>query len=69
MKEVLLWDLEQTRKKLGKSVHSLRWLVRTRAVPIVRIKGRIYFRPDEIVKWIEEHSIPAFEGNIKNGQK
>jgi len=65
--EQLLWDFEETRKKLGKSVHSMRWLVRTRGVPIVRIQNRIYFRPDEIIKWIDEHSIPAYEGNIKNG--
>ena len=69
MKEVLLWDLEQTRKKLGKSVHSMRWLVRKRAVPLVRIQNRIYFSPSAISKWIDEHSIPAYEGKIKNGQE
>lgn len=58
----LLWDFEVTRKKLNKSVHGMRWLIRTRAVPIVRISSRIYFRPDEILKWIEEHSIPAQNG-------
>ena len=67
--EQLLWNFEETRKKLGKSAHSMRWLVRKRAVPIVRIQNRIYFRPQEIEKWIEEHSIPAYGGNTKNGQE
>ncbi len=60
--EQLLWDFEEARMKLGKSVHSMRWLIRTRAVPIVRIQNRIYFSPSAILKWIEEHSIPAQNG-------
>lgn len=60
--EQLLWDFEEVRMKLGKSVHSMRWLIRTRAVPIVRIQNRIYFSPSAILKWIDEHSIPAKNG-------
>jgi len=65
----LLWNFEETRKQIKKSEHGLRWLIRRRAIPLVRIQNRIYFRPDEIIKWIDEHSIPAYEGNTKNGQK
>ena len=63
----LLWDFEETRKQIKKSEHGLRWLIRNRAIPIVKIGNRIYFQPEEIRKWVLEHSIPAFEGNIENG--
>ena len=59
----LLWDFEETRKQIKKSVHGMRWLIRQRAIPLVRIGNRIYFRPDEIKKWIDEHSIPTRENN------
>ena len=65
--EQLLWNFEETRRQLKKSVHGMRWLIRRRAIPIVRIGNRIYFQPEEIRKWVLEHSIPAFEGNIGNG--
>ena len=60
--EQLLWDFEETRKQIKKSEHGLRWLIRNRAIPIVKIGNRIYFRPEEISNWIEEHSIPAQNG-------
>jgi len=60
--EELLWDFEETRKKIRKSVHGMRWLIRNRAIPIVRIGNRIYFRPEHIIKWIDEHSIPPQNG-------
>lgn len=62
----LLWNFEETRKQIKKSEHGLRWLIRRRAIPL-RIGNRIYFQPEEIRKWVLEHSIPAMEGNIKNG--
>lgn len=55
----LLWTFEETRKQIKKSVHAMRWLIRKRALPMVIISNRIYFRPEEIRTWIEEHSIPA----------
>jgi len=57
--EELLWTFQETRKRLKKSEYGLRWLVRTRDIPIVKIGNRIYFRPEEILKWIEQKSIPA----------
>lgn len=57
----LLWDFEETRKQIKKSVHGLRWLIRNRAIPIVKIGNRIYFRPEEVKEWIKEHSIPAIK--------
>jgi hypothetical protein len=61
--EELLWDFEEARKQIRKSVHGMRWLIRRRAIPMVRIGHRIYFQPEEIKRWIDEHSIPAQEGN------
>lgn len=55
----LLWDFETARKKLGKSVHGMRWLIRKRGVPLVRIQNRIYFSPSAIQKWIDQNSVPA----------
>ncbi len=55
----LLWNFEETRKQIKKSEHGMRWLIRKRAIPLVRIQNRIYFRPDEIIKWIDNNSIPA----------
>jgi len=58
----LLWNFEETRKQIKRSVHGMRWLIRNRAIPIVKIGNRIYFRPEEIKEWIREHSIPAVNG-------
>ena len=59
----LLWDFEETRMQIKKSEHGLRWLIRQRAIPIVKIGNRIYFSPDEIKKWIRKHSIPEHNNN------
>jgi len=58
----LLWDFDEARKQIKKSVHGMRWLIRQRAIPIVRIRNRIYFRPEAIKRWIDENSIPAQQG-------
>ena len=63
----LLWNFEETRKQIKRSEHGMRWLIRNRAIPIVKIGNRIYFRPEEIKEWIREHSIPALKGDIGNG--
>jgi len=59
MEEQLLWNFEQACKKLNKTPWGLRWLVRTRNVPIVRIGRKIYFDPVEIKKWIDQQKIPV----------
>ncbi len=66
-KEELLWDFEQTRKKLQKTRWGLRWLIRTRQIPIVRIgRGRIYFDPREIEAWINRNKIPEVRGDKRS---
>lgn len=38
----------------------LRWLIRTRAIPIVRIgtgRGRIYFDPEDLERWKNNRKI------------
>lgn len=58
MDEELLWDFEKTRKKLHKTRWGLRWLVRTRQVPFLRLgKKRIYFDPKDIKEWINRQKI------------
>lgn len=60
MQEALLWDFEKTREMINKSTWGLRWLIRTRAIPIVRIGRKIYFDPEDLKKWIEENKIKEF---------
>ena len=52
---------------LGERKYRLEYLVRSRLIPVIKIGKRIYFDEVEIQKWIDEHSIPAMKGNIKNG--
>jgi excisionase family DNA binding protein len=40
---------------LGVSVVTIRRRVRSGALPHVRIAGRLYFRPDELHRYIEAH--------------
>ncbi len=39
--------------------YRLQWLTRSRAIPLVKIRRRIYFDPQEINRWIESQKIPA----------
>lgn len=57
----ILWSFEETRKRIKKSEHGLRWLVRKRAIPLVKIGNRIYFQPEKVRKWIEAHAVPSKE--------
>jgi len=58
MQDALLWDFETTRKKIGKSVQGMRWLMRQRGIDgMVRVGRRIYFDPIDVHKWIEKNKI------------
>jgi len=58
MQENLLWDFETTRKKIGKSVQGMRWLMRQRGIDgMVRVGRRIYFDPVDVRRWIEKNKI------------
>lgn len=51
-------------KSKGKNpFYRLQWLTRSRAIPLVKIRRRIYFDPAEIDAWIESQKIPA-EGEV-----
>jgi hypothetical protein len=59
--EQLLWDFETTRKKLAKSAHGMRWLIRNRALEIVKVGRKIYFDPKSVQAFIEKNKIPAVD--------
>jgi len=53
-----LWDIHQLAKNCPAfSVNSIRWLIRTRRIPLVKIGKRIYFDPVEIHNWIQSKKI------------
>jgi len=68
-KESRLLDMEELGKRHPalNNKYRMQWLVRTRQIPIVRIGRRIFFDEKEIDLYIQKNSIPAMEGNIKNG--
>lgn len=68
MADELLWNFEETRRQLGKTTWGLRWLVRLREIPVVRIgrgRGKIYFDPADVRAYIERNKIPAQNGSGK----
>ncbi len=65
MCEELLWDFEKTRKKLSKSIHGMRWLVRNRALEMVKIGRKIYFDPNSVRAFVEKNKIPAVDKKSK----
>ena len=40
-------------------LNRLHWLIRNRAIPLVKLKRRIYFDPADIDAWLESQKIPA----------
>jgi len=65
MEQELLWDFEKTRKKLSKSIHGMRWLIRNRALEMVKIGRKIYFDPNSVRAFIEKNRIPAADNERK----
>jgi len=39
----------------------LEWLIRNRRIPIVKIGRRIYFDPQDVQNWIDEHKIIPYK--------
>lgn len=64
MAETLL-DVHQLLKKYPALKHwGLRWLIRNRRIPLIRIGRRIFFDPADISAWLDAHKIPPLkEGN------
>ena len=60
MSEERLLTFEDVVEQYHFKPHGLRWLIRTRQIPIVRIgKKRIYFDPDDLSKWVHERKVPV----------
>lgn len=59
-----LWDIQQLIQNYPAFSHwGVRWMVKTRRIPMVRLGRRIYFRPEEIERWIAANSISAEAGD------
>ncbi len=68
MNEERLLDFNTVVKRYSFKPWGLRWLIRTRKIPIVRIgtgRGKIYFDPQDLEKWIESHKIEPIENGGK----
>lgn len=53
-----LWDIKQLIENYPAfKFWGIKYLVKNRRIPIVRIGKRIYFRPERIEEWISEHEI------------
>ena len=53
-----LWDINQLLTNYPAFKHwGIRWKIRHRTIPLVRLGRRIYFDPVEIEKWIEMNKI------------
>jgi len=56
-----LISIEPASHYLGRSVHSVRYLVRTKQVPFVRIGSRIFFDQKALDEFISQRTTPARE--------
>ncbi|MEQ9617819.1 MAG: helix-turn-helix domain-containing protein [Deltaproteobacteria bacterium] len=53
-----LWDMRQLMEAYPAFKEwGVRWLVRHRRIPVVRIGRRIYFDPEDINRWVEKNKI------------
>jgi len=64
MTEEKLLDFQTVVARYNFKPHGLRHLIRNRAIPIVKIsasggRGRIFFDPKELDKWISQRKVPA----------
>ena len=58
-----LWDLNMLLENYpALKPWGVRWLIRKRRIPLVKLGRRIYFDPIEIETWIESQKIPAVGG-------
>ena len=59
MKEKL-WDIDLLLKNYpALKPWGVRHLIRTRSIPIIKLRRRIYFDPAEIEAWIDSKKIPV----------
>ena len=58
-----LWDLKHLLKNYPAFKEwGVRWLIRHRRIPMVKIGRRIYFDPSEITLWIQKNKISEIGG-------
>jgi len=64
MTEPQLWDLKQLLKHYPAFKEwGVRWLIRNRRIPIVRIGSRrIFFDPEDIKNWIDSQKVEPVQG-------
>ena len=64
MTEPQLWDLKQLLKHYPAFKEwGVRWLIRNRRIPIVRIGSRrIFFDPEDIKNWIDSQKVEPIQG-------
>jgi excisionase family DNA binding protein len=56
---VLIWDIDETAARLGKTPWAIRGLVARKRIPFLRVGGRIYFSPRKLQEWIESRVTPV----------
>lgn len=60
MSNEILWNFKTTCEKLQISEHGLRWRIRKRQIPFIKIgegRGKIYFSPVDLESWIMSRKI------------
>ncbi len=59
-----LLDFKEVVRRYSFKPWGLRWLIRTRQIPLVRLgtgRGKIYFDLQDLEQWIESHKIQPVE--------
>ena len=57
-----LWDIHQLVENYpALKHHGVRWLIRNRKIPMVKIGKRIYFQPSAIFDWVESQKIEPID--------
>jgi len=65
MQKQKLWDIKQLVDNYpALRPWGIRWKIRNRDIPIVKLGRRIYFDPDDIREWINKNKIPVINNQI-----
>jgi excisionase family DNA binding protein len=54
-----LYTVDEVSESTGLPVPTLRKLIATRAIPVVRIGAAVRFRATDLAQWLEANSAPA----------
>jgi len=59
-----LWDIHQLIKNYpALKLWGVRWHIRRRTIPLVKISRRIFFDPEDISAWIEKQKIKPIQND------